>query len=96
VDFQIRITEQALADFEAIVEYSWTQFPSTSERFAQEILDHVELLRQFPRMGVPLVRASGIRKLSHSPIRIYYRVDERIRLIEILHFWHGSRREPLV
>ena len=96
MDYQIRITEEAIAEFEAIVEYSWLEFPATSERFAQEILDHLELLRRFPRMGLPVAGLPGCRKLSHSPIWIYYRVHERHRQIEILHFWHGSRREPLI
>jgi hypothetical protein len=32
--------------------------------------------------------------MVHFPIRIYYRIYEDRLLIEILHFWHGSRREP--
>ncbi|MBV8897584.1 MAG: hypothetical protein JO051_13820 [Acidobacteriaceae bacterium] len=30
----------------------------------------------------------------HTPIRIYYRIDEEERTIEIVHFWHTSRRPP--
>jgi hypothetical protein len=28
----------------------------------------------------------------HTPILIYYRVDDVRKLVEILHFWRGSRR----
>jgi plasmid stabilization system protein ParE len=35
-----------------------------------------------------------VRKIVHSPIRIYYRLDEDRNMVEILHFWHGSRRNP--
>jgi plasmid stabilization system protein ParE len=30
----------------------------------------------------------------HTPIMIYYEVNEASRLVEVLHFWHGSRRYP--
>jgi plasmid stabilization system protein ParE len=53
VDFQIRITEAALADFEGILVYSWDNFPNTAERFGDAILNHVDLLRSFPYIGSP-------------------------------------------
>jgi len=34
-----------------------------------------------------------VRKLLHSPLLVYYRVDEDKRLIEILHVRHGARRQ---
>ena len=42
MDFQIRITEDALTDFEGILTYSWDNFPATAERFGNAILNHVE------------------------------------------------------
>ena len=41
VDFQIRITEAALADFEEILAYAWANFPATAERFGSAILNHL-------------------------------------------------------
>jgi hypothetical protein len=32
--------------------------------------------------------------LIHSPIRIYYALYEDRKLVEVVHFWHGSRNEP--
>jgi plasmid stabilization system protein ParE len=32
--------------------------------------------------------------LVHSPVLIYYRVQEKEHTVEILHLRHGSRREP--
>jgi len=57
-------------------------------------LSHVELLQDFPRLGKVAATLDGIRLLVHFPIRIYYRIHEDQFLVEILHFWHGSRREP--
>jgi plasmid stabilization system protein ParE len=33
-----------------------------------------------------------VRKLQHSPVLVYYRIQEDKRIIEVLHFRHGSRR----
>jgi plasmid stabilization system protein ParE len=92
VDFKIRITEAALADFEDILAYSWDNFPAAAERFGEAILNHVDLLGSYPYIGSPVDGLESIRLLVHTPILIYYRINEARNLVEILHFWHGSRR----
>jgi plasmid stabilization system protein ParE len=32
--------------------------------------------------------------MLHSPVRVYYEVDEERELVEILRFWHVSRKPP--
>jgi plasmid stabilization system protein ParE len=54
VDFQVRISEAALADFEEILAYSWANFPNSAERLGNAILNHVDLLKSFPYIGAPL------------------------------------------
>jgi hypothetical protein len=45
VDFQIRITEAALADFEEILVYSWANFPATAIYYrVDEARNFVEIL----------------------------------------------------
>lgn len=94
MDFQIRITAAALADFEAIIEYSWANFPDSAERFGESLLDHLNILKSFPHIGKPVAGRPGVRQLVHTPILIYYRVHAESELVEILHFWHGSRQKP--
>jgi plasmid stabilization system protein ParE len=94
VDFQIRITTAALADLEEILAYSWVNFPATAERFGNAVLDHTDILKSFPYIGSPVVGRPGVRQIVHTPILIYYRVNESPNFVEILHFWHGSRRDP--
>ena len=95
MDFQIRISDPALADFEGILEYTWANFPSTAESFGNALLNHVDLLKTLPYIGNPVARRPGVRQLVHTPILIYYRVRENPDVIEILHFWHSSRRNPI-
>ena len=93
MDFQIRITEAALADFEEILAYSWANFPTRAERFGNAILNHIELLKSFPYIGSPVKGRPRVRQLVHTPILIYYNVNESPNFVGILHLRHGSR-EP--
>ena len=94
MDFKVFYTEPALADLAAVMAWSWTQHPATAERFTSSLLNHVDLLRSFPSMGVPVYGYAGVRRLLHSPLHVYYRVYQDRGVIEILHFWHGSRGVP--
>jgi plasmid stabilization system protein ParE len=76
---------------EEILAYSRVNFPGTAERFGTALLDHLELLKTFPYMGSQVSRRPGVRQLVHTPILIYYVIDERRKTIEVLHFRHGAR-----
>jgi plasmid stabilization system protein ParE len=71
VDFQVRITEEALADLEEILDYSWANLPGSRERFANALLNHVDLLKSFPYIGSPVADSPGVRQLVHTPILIH-------------------------
>lgn len=94
MDFQIRITEAALADFEEILGYSWANFPATAEGFGNAILNHIDLLRTFPYIGSPVAGRPEVRQLVHTPILVYYRVHEVPNFVEVLPFWHSARKPP--
>lgn len=94
MDFRILYTEPALADLRALMRWSWENHPETTESFGRAIVDHIRLLAAFPYLGVPVSHRKGVRKLLHSPIRIYYRIDEKLRIIGILRLSHSARREP--
>jgi toxin ParE1/3/4 len=94
VAYKILYNEDALADLEAILDYIRADNPTAAERFGTAILDHIELLQSFPRLGVRVSELPEIRKFTHSPIRIYYRIHEDRKMVEILHFWHGARSDP--
>ena len=92
--FKILYHEDALADLEEIFEWSREKHPETTEQFADDLFDHIELLHALPYIGTPVKGHSQLRRLLHSPLYVYYRVDENRGAIEILHFWHGSREAP--
>ena len=86
--------EDSLADLEEIFAWSREKHPETTERFANDLFDHIDLLQSFPNTGTRVKGHPRIRRLLHSPLYIYYRVDENRAVVEILHFWHSSRKDP--
>jgi len=96
MDFQVLYTEPELADLEEVMRWPWENHPGTSERFANALLNHVDLLKDLPYLGAPVRRYHGVRRLQHSPLLVYYRGVLESRRVEILHLWHSSRRDPLL
>jgi len=94
VAYKILFTDDSLIELEGLLDYIRADNPAAARRFGTGLLNHVGLLQHFPRLGVPVRRRRGIRKIFHSPFRIYYRLDVKNELIEILHYWHGSRKSP--
>lgn len=94
MDYRIFFTKRALNDLAEIIGYIAEDDGEAATRFGNTLLDHVDLLSRFPRMGGVIRKRSRVRKLQHSPILVYYRVREDKHIIEVLHFRHGSRTSP--
>ena len=50
----------------------------------------------YPHIGVISAQRPTVRSVLHTPVRIYYRIDEVRECVEIIHFWHTARRQPLI
>jgi plasmid stabilization system protein ParE len=94
VDFRLLYSQRALNDLEQIIGHIAEDDASAAELFGDSLLDHLELLERFARIGTPTRNRAEVRKLIHSPIVVYYRIHESRRLVEILHFRHGARNPP--
>jgi plasmid stabilization system protein ParE len=92
VDYKLFYTQKALNDLAAIIGHVADDDAEAASRFGRSLLDHVELLARFPRMGGVILKRPGVRKIVHSPLLVYYQVHEDKRLIEVLHFRHGARK----
>jgi plasmid stabilization system protein ParE len=86
VDYRLLYTQRALNDLDQILGHIAEDDAEAASRFGASLLDHVDLLTRFPRLGGFIRKRSGVRKLLHSPLLVYYQVDEDKRLIQILHF----------
>ena len=94
MDFRLLYSQRALNDLEEIVGYIAEDDASAAELFGDSLLDHLELLERFPRIGAPTRKKAEVRKLMHSPIVVYYQIHEARHLVEILHLRHGARKSP--
>jgi plasmid stabilization system protein ParE len=94
VDYRVFFTQRAPGDLSEIVGHIAQDDAEAASRFGGALLNHVDLLGRFPRMGSTIRKRSRVRKLAHSPILVYYQVHEEKHLVEILHVRHGSRRPP--
>jgi plasmid stabilization system protein ParE len=98
VAYKILFTEDALVDLEIILDYVCADNPRAAERFGASLLNYIFLTtsnysKAFPESapGYP-VGPAFVR--FFTPVRIYYRLHEDRTLIEILHLWHGARKDP--
>jgi plasmid stabilization system protein ParE len=92
VDYRLLFTQRALNDLAEIIGHIAEDDDEAASRFGNALLDHVDLLTRFPRMGNPIRKRSRVRKLLHSPILVYYQIHDDRGAVEVLHFRHGSRK----
>ncbi len=89
-----RYTPEALADFEEVTDYAELHFPATFDQFFTGLLDQIDWLASYPRIGSIHDSQKLVRKIQYSPFVVYYRIAEPQQRIDILHIWHGARRLP--
>jgi plasmid stabilization system protein ParE len=94
VDCLLLFTKRALNDLAEIVGYIAEDDAEAASRFGNSLLDHVELLTRFPRMGGTIRKRARVRKLSHSPLLVYYQIREDKHTVGVLHLRHVARKSP--
>ncbi len=74
--YEVIISPRARHDLLEILDYIGDDSAAAAERFSDALLAHTELIGEFPHMGEPIDGRRGVRKVLHTPVRIYYRIDE--------------------
>lgn len=92
---EIRWTQQAADDFEAVVAFIADDSEHYAQMLAWEILQKIERLILFPFSGrvVPEINVSNIREVIFGNYRIIYRATED--MVEILTIFHCARHFDL-
>jgi toxin ParE1/3/4 len=94
--FKIIFSPQSLERLEQIVRVIAQDNPDAALRFGMKLVDHAQLLSDFPELGVRYQKRPNVRRLLVKPYFIYYRVRQETQTVEILDFWHGARQEPIL
>jgi plasmid stabilization system protein ParE len=94
--FKVVWADVAFANLEAIVSYLSQTSPDTAEKVGTAVLDHIEILKSFPRIGprYPKDPRGRIREITSGKYRVLYRIDEPRSVVEIVTSWHSSGDEP--
>jgi toxin ParE1/3/4 len=91
---QIILAPEAEQDLDEIVGYIAKDNPAAAEKFGIRLIERVELLKSFPRLGREVSGRRGERVLVEGPILIFYRFHPSAGVIQIKRFWHGARGTP--
>jgi len=94
MDFKIEITGPAIADLEEIVSYIARDNAEAARALGENLLDAALSLAQTPFKGSEYRKLADVRKLTLTPFKIFYRVNDARKTVEILRFWHSARLEP--
>ena len=88
---EIRWTQQAADDLEAIAKFIASDSPQYAKLFVIDVLRAIERLEDFPRCGrmVPESGKPTIREIILGNYRIVYRHSKNI--VELLAIYHGAR-----
>ncbi len=92
--FRVEIQDPAIADLAEIVSYVAPDNPDAARMLGNALLDVALSLSETPYKGSPYARFAGVRKLTLRPYKIFYRINESKKLVEVLRFWHSARSEP--
>jgi toxin ParE1/3/4 len=86
---RIRWTTEAADQLEGIVKHILKDNPEAARKVARAVLDRIENLEHFPRLGRPGEEVGGTRELHSPPYVIVYRLKDDVA--EILYIWHGAQ-----
>lgn len=92
--WKIIYAPQALEELEQIVRFIAQDDLAAAVRFGDYLADRTESLARFPDMGTPYRKRTNVRRLLCKSYYIYYRVQRKEEMIEIMDYWHSARRDP--
>lgn len=69
--FKLLYKQAALTDLGAVFAWSIEEHAGSTERFADDLFDRLDLLASFPYMGAAVKNRPGIRRLLYTPLYIH-------------------------
>jgi plasmid stabilization system protein ParE len=91
---EVRYSPESLADLQQVVEFVEAKNPYAARRIAIDLQEGVSKLKQFPQIGLPVIKAPDpktIRDLYVSDYTVRYLITDET--IYILRVWHNKENE---
>ena len=92
----IRLSKQAAEQIETAAEWWLKNRPAAPGAIRKDLAEILSVLAEHSGIGTPATktRIKGLRRIYLSRIRYYVYYRERGDVLEVLAFWHASRRQP--
>jgi plasmid stabilization system protein ParE len=96
MDYKIIWDDEAIHELGEAIRYIATDNPAAAEKTGRTILQKVQTVGLFPRLGKVFARLDreDVREIPVPPYRIIYHIKDTERSVRILKVWHGARRDP--
>ena len=91
---EVKYSPESLADLQQVVEFVEAKNPYAARRIAIDLQEGVSKLKQFPQIGLPVIKAPDpktIRDLYVSDYTVRYLITDES--IYILRVWHNKENE---
>jgi len=91
---KIRYSPESIGDLQRVVEFVEVKNPFAARRIAIDLQEGVAKLKQFPKIGLPVLKASDpeqIRDLYIGNYTVRYLIAGET--IYILRIWHNKENE---
>ena len=91
---KIKYSPESIEDLQRVVAFVENKNPYAARRIAIDLQEGVERLKQFPHIGLPVLKApdpESIRDLYAGHYTVRYLITEDI--IYILRVWHSKENE---
>lgn len=91
---EVQYSPEALADLQRVVDFVEVKNPYAARRIAIDLQEGVFRLKQFPHIGLPVIKAPDpekIRDLYVGDYTLRYLITDEI--IYILRIWHNKENE---
>jgi plasmid stabilization system protein ParE len=91
---EVKYSPESLVDLQQVVEFVEAKNPYAARRIAIDLQEGVSKLKQFPQIGLPVIKAPDpktIRDLYVSDYTVRYLITDKS--IYILRVWHNKENE---
>jgi len=91
---KIKYSPEAVADLQRAVKFIENKNPFAARRIAIDLQEGVDKLKQFPEIGLPVLKApdpAKIRDLYINEYTVRYLITDEV--IYILRIWHDKENE---
>ena len=91
---KVRYSSESIDDLHRVVEFVEAKNPFAARRIAIDLQEGIERLKQFPKIGLPVLKAPDpeqIRDLYIVNYTVRYLIADEI--IYILRVWHNKENE---